>query len=195
MERKTKSARPFVDGGAGADGGAAPACPELQALLVARNRISSWTSLHALDRLPSLCEVRLTGNPLTEGVSPSIARLEVIARMARLTALNGSSVRAAERRDAEIRYVQLMLAEVDEELGSGQGDAAAAEAARRAVAGRHPRFGPLHEQYGASVTRAGASAGGRARARPGRPSSRCRSSASRRRRASGRRPSGGCRPP
>jgi len=154
----------LVDADSGPDSGSAslPVCPKLEALFVARNRIADWKSLHALDSLPSLCEVRLTGNPLTEGVTPSIARLEIIGRMGRLTALNGSSVRSAERRDAEIRYVQLMLAELDEELKRqpGSDPDAAGDAARRVLADRHPRYVQLYEKYGSSVTRAGSGAGG-----------------------------------
>ena len=161
-----------------AEGFGPEACPRLEALLLARNKITAWTSVNALNRMPSLCEIRLTGNPLVDAFSPSIARLEVIARMERLSTLNGSSVRSTERRDAEIRYLQGILGEVDlamkaDSEGSSSSTRVSSSASHtsetaapppcdidalpptvvEAVGARHPRFKALFAAYGSAIPR------------------------------------------
>ena len=48
----------------------------LEALLLGANRIHSWASVDALDRLPSLRDVRLSDNPLPG--APQELRSEVL---------------------------------------------------------------------------------------------------------------------
>jgi hypothetical protein len=81
--------------------------PHLRCLLLGRNQISDWPSIDALDRFPSLQEVRLSDNFITDtGIA---ARFMIVARIGKLTSLNGSQVRPRERRDSEIRYVRQLL--------------------------------------------------------------------------------------
>ena len=85
-------------------------------------------SVDALDAFPCLAETRLTATPLVD-LNPQ-TRHEVVARVSRLTMLNGSLVGRAERRDAEIRYLRRALDEA-----AGAADAPAAT--------RHPRMTQL----------------------------------------------------
>ena len=89
------------------------------------------SSVDALDGYPALIETRLTGNPVVE-VNPH-TRHEVVARVQRLSMLNGSLIGRAERRDAEIRYLRRAL----DEAGGASG------AADAAVTMRHPRIAQL----------------------------------------------------
>lgn len=59
--------------------------------------------------------------------------MEIIARLGRLTALNGSPVAPAERTDAERYYVSLYA-------GAWRAARAAGDAALRAFRAMHPRF-------------------------------------------------------
>ena len=78
----------------------------LRALLLADNAIDNWDSVDALNDFPSVAEVRLTGNPVTESAA---TRHEIVARVARLSQLNGSLIADQERKDAEIRYLRRVL--------------------------------------------------------------------------------------
>ena len=49
----------------------------LRALLLADNAIDDWDSVDALNDFPSVAEVRLTGNPVTESAA---TRHEIVAR-------------------------------------------------------------------------------------------------------------------
>jgi hypothetical protein len=81
----------------------------LRCLLLGGNQISDWPSLDALDRFPSLQEVRLSENPITDAGNGAAARFMILARIGKLTSLNGSQVKPRERRDSEIRYVRQLL--------------------------------------------------------------------------------------
>jgi hypothetical protein len=87
----------------------------------------------ALDAFPSLTETRLTGNPVVDA-NPN-TRHKVVARVQRLTMLNGSLVGRAERRDAEIRYLRRAL----DEAGGAEAVAVAGAAAME----KHPRMAEL----------------------------------------------------
>jgi len=117
------------------------AFPELKSLLVGENALDSWRSVDALDSFPKLEEVRLSGNPLADG---ALARHEIIARVSRLTVLNGSTVGVAERKDSEIRYLRRALQSLKE--------CAADEDARRQVAETNPRIDDLVRAHGDLVT-------------------------------------------
>jgi hypothetical protein len=81
--------------------------PNLRCLLLGRNQLSDWPSIDALDQFPSLQEVRLSDNPITD--TGLAARFMIVARIGKLTSLNGSQVKPRERRDSEIRYVRQLL--------------------------------------------------------------------------------------
>lgn len=143
--------------------------PTLRALSLGGNPLASWADVDALgdgDRLPSLTELRLQRNPVLAEVSPPVARRTVVARLARLTTLNGSAVRRAERDTAERAYLRQCLLAALEQAGAG-GDAGNSEASdprARAARGEiallpdavmadlrraHPRFDALVAKHGA----------------------------------------------
>ncbi|KAG0628577.1 hypothetical protein M758_1G036700 [Ceratodon purpureus] len=93
------------------EGGRASLTPfsTLRCLLLGGNQISDWPSVDALDQFPSLQEVRLSDNPITDSGNGMAARFMIVARIGKLTSLNGSQVKPRERRDSEIRYVRQLL--------------------------------------------------------------------------------------
>ena len=131
----------------------------LRALLLADNAIDDWDSVDALNDFPSIAEVRLTGNPVTESAA---TRHEIVARVARLSQLNGSLIADQERKDAEIRYLRRVLglvksAEGAEGAAGGEAEGAAARAPQRgteAVQAMHPRLKALVDSYGELSTHA-----------------------------------------
>ncbi|KAK9831076.1 hypothetical protein WJX74_002445 [Apatococcus lobatus] len=83
----------------------------LRMLTLGSNKLQAWQSIIALDGFTSLKELRVSGNPvILAGGSGS--RYEVIARVGRLQKLNGSAISAAERQDAEIRYLRRAMGDV-----------------------------------------------------------------------------------
>ena len=78
----------------------------LRHLMLRGNPLSEWASVDALDRFPSLHELRLAETPLTSSMPGAASRRTLIARVARLVALNGSEVRPREREDAERFYLR-----------------------------------------------------------------------------------------
>lgn len=83
--------------------------PTLRCLLLGRNKLSDWSSIDALDRFPSLQEVRLSDNPITVPGNGMATRYMIVARIGKLSSLNGSEVKPRERRDSEIRYARHLL--------------------------------------------------------------------------------------
>jgi tubulin-specific chaperone E len=145
----------------------------LVGLFLADNAIEDWESIDCLDNFPNLTEVRVSGNPVVESAA---TRHEIVARVSRLTQLNGSLIADQERKDAEIRYLRRVLGlvktselakdgkEVDVVSKDGGGtaeedappsDAAsavpstrAAQTGSEAVAANHPRLKALLGSYG-----------------------------------------------
>ncbi len=74
------------------------------------------------------------------GMTTHLPALQVIGRVSGLTLLNGSDVKARERHDAELRYLQNVMSQL-EQLG-GTEERAAAQL-------QHPRLKPLLAHYGA----------------------------------------------
>lgn len=131
--------------------GGRPAFAALQALLLGCCQLSQWRVVCDLDRFPALHELRINGNPLLHGAK-SGGRFEVIGRVSRLTWLNGAEVKARERRDGELRYLQNVLAEVE--------DCGADAAAAAAIKAQHPRLAALVQQYGQVLVAASRSSSG-----------------------------------
>lgn len=124
----------------------------LNALLLANNAVDGWDSVDALNDFPQLAEVRLTGNPVTASAA---TRHEIVARVARLSSLNGSLIADQERKDAEIRYLRRVLGLVKgaEAAGGSGPDGApgtdrAPQSGSEAVAALHPRMQALIGSYG-----------------------------------------------
>eukprot|EP00249_Psilotum_nudum_P006771 c20044_g1_i1 orf=398-2047(-) len=81
----------------------------LRCLLLGGNAIQDWESVDSLNLFPNLTEVRLSENPITDLSVGGASRYMLIARLAKITMLNGSEVKQRERRDAEIRYVHFVM--------------------------------------------------------------------------------------
>ncbi|KAJ7519701.1 hypothetical protein O6H91_20G051600 [Diphasiastrum complanatum] len=107
---------------------------KLRSLLIGRNKIEDWTSVDALDSFPSLVDIRLSENPLTDPTLGGAPRYILIARLSKVTHLNGSEVRQRERLDSEIRYVRHVLSS----MRSGM-----CEDIKR----QHPRFEYLQKHH------------------------------------------------
>ncbi|TPX68031.1 hypothetical protein SpCBS45565_g03407 [Spizellomyces sp. 'palustris'] len=78
---------------------------ELTTLNISNNQITSWTSIHALNSFPALVELRLRRNPVLDDVPSNDLHPLLIARLAKLTILNGSTLTPRERSDAELYYL------------------------------------------------------------------------------------------
>ena len=74
----------------------------LRELSVASNRIGDWAQVTKLAQwfAPSLKALRISGNPVLEGLSPARQRIAVLARVSGLELLNGSVIRPVELREA-----------------------------------------------------------------------------------------------
>jgi hypothetical protein len=116
----------------------------LKTLLLGDNALSAWSSVDALNAFPKLEDVRLSGNPFA---SASSSRHEIIARVDKLVALNGSTVSTAERKDSEIRYLRRVLQQLKEVSIEG-------DSARVRVTEENPRVDALVAKHGDLVTHA-----------------------------------------
>jgi hypothetical protein len=115
----------------------------LSTLMLGSNQLSSWHSIDALNTFPHLSDLRISDNLLKPTFSSSShggdLRYETIARLGRVSRLNGSDVSRGERRDAEIMYLKKII------------DAMAAVAASSTIESlkaQHPRYDQLVKIYG-----------------------------------------------
>ena len=70
------------------------------------NKITSWNSVHNLNSFPALLEIRLKLNPVTDSIEELDKRaIFLLARLCKVTRLNGSSISEKRRNDAEIYYL------------------------------------------------------------------------------------------
>ncbi|BFZ61903.1 hypothetical protein YB2330_002981 [Saitoella coloradoensis] len=103
----------------------------LTALDLSRNQIPTWPDIDALNALPSLSSLRIAHNPLYTPTRDreNVARMELIARLPNVREVNGTEVRGQERVQAELWY----LARAERE------------------AGEWTRLAELRAKYGASM--------------------------------------------
>ncbi|GBG34224.1 Tubulin-specific chaperone E [Hondaea fermentalgiana] len=124
--------------GSGTQGGSQP-FRSLETLLLCRTRITSWTSVDALNKFPAIKEARLQGSPLIAAAgNAGAARQTVIARVKGFVRLNGSEVSPRERSDAERLYLKRVAAALTS-LSGPERDAKLAE---------HPRYDELVAEHG-----------------------------------------------
>ncbi|KAH9323023.1 hypothetical protein KI387_017662 [Taxus chinensis] len=102
----------------------------LRCLLLGGNKIEDWASLDALNNFPSLMEVRLSDNPISDPTKGGASRYILIARLSKIVMLNGSEVKLRERKDSEIRYLRLVMT-------TRQGKS------QEEILQQHPRFSEL----------------------------------------------------
>ena len=130
----------------------------LERLMLGHNRLDNWSVADELDRFPALKDVRLSGNPLTSLSSSTTTnsengggmgvRYETVARISKLTMLNGGDVSAAERWDAELAYLRRLtdeLAAAKAKDDSSDGDQSSSGIL---LLKAHPKFAALSAKYG-----------------------------------------------
>mmetsp|Transcript_20879 Transcript_20879/g.37335 ORF Transcript_20879/g.37335 Transcript_20879/m.37335 type:complete len:593 (-) Transcript_20879:688-2466(-) len=142
----------------------------LECLLLGNCQIQRWSDVDCLAVLRNLRDLRLSGNPVLSK-APSGGRFQVIARLPQLTCLNAAEVRPRERRDSELRYLQMIGMEMETALRafkrSGGGvseDPKTLENQEKevldSVLARHPRAKELQAVHGPIVlSKSGESAG------------------------------------
>jgi hypothetical protein len=101
---KNKLSRIFqsVNGTESSEKGSDP-FPSLSCLLLGANNIGDLASVDALNGFPQLVDIRLSENPISDPVRGGVPRFVLVARLTKVQVLNGSEVRAREKKDSEIR--------------------------------------------------------------------------------------------
>ncbi|KAM5206184.1 tubulin-specific chaperone E isoform 1-T2 [Hipposideros larvatus] len=120
--------------------------PSLQYLVLNDNRISQWSSINELDKLPSLQALSCLRNPLTEGSKAETARQFIIASIGQLQTLNRCQILPEERRGAELDYRKAFGNEWRK--AGGHQDPAQNRPNEEFLAA-HPRYQSLCLKYGA----------------------------------------------
>ncbi|CAH8359323.1 unnamed protein product [Eruca vesicaria subsp. sativa] len=83
--------------------------PSLRCLLLGANNIGDLASIDALNVFPKLVDIRLSDNPITDLARDGVPRYVLVARLTKVQVLNGSEVRAREKKESEIRYVRMVI--------------------------------------------------------------------------------------
>lgn len=112
-----------------------PPFEKLQVLLLGSNEIDEFPSVDSLNLFPSLMDVRLSDNPIADPAKGGAPRFVLVARLGKVEILNGSEVSPRERKEAEIRYVRLVM---------GKAESNNPEDIKRL----HPRFAELKAFHG-----------------------------------------------
>ena len=85
----------------------------LSTISLSRNSISSWESINELNRLQSLRQLNMKGNPIDGGMATfENWGHKVVARIAELTHLNRVKIDRFDRRGAEIDYLKACAPEL-----------------------------------------------------------------------------------
>ncbi|XP_038876773.1 tubulin-folding cofactor E [Benincasa hispida] len=112
----------------------------LRCLFLGGNNIDDLASIDFLNSFPQLIDIRLSENPIADPTKGGIPRYVLIARLSKVQIINGSEVTPRERRDSEIRYVRMVMSNMDSDP----------EETLRL----HPRFEELKNFYGIEDNRA-----------------------------------------
>uniref|UniRef100_A0A671GC59 Tubulin folding cofactor E n=1 Tax=Rhinolophus ferrumequinum TaxID=59479 RepID=A0A671GC59_RHIFE len=120
--------------------------PSLQYLVLNDNRISQWSFINELDKLPSLQALSCLRNPLTEGSGAETARQFIIARIGQLQTLNKCKILPEERRGAELDY-RKAFGNAWKKAGGHQDPAQ--NRPNEEFLAAHPRYQSLCLKYGA----------------------------------------------
>uniref|UniRef100_A0A1D1YDC0 Tubulin-specific chaperone E n=1 Tax=Anthurium amnicola TaxID=1678845 RepID=A0A1D1YDC0_9ARAE len=107
----------------------------LRCLLLGCNEVEDLASIDSLNSFPNLMDIRLSENPVADPARGGVPRFVLVARLSKVTMLNGSEVTSRERRESEIRYVRLVMAKLQFDD---------AEEIKRL----HPRFAELKIRHG-----------------------------------------------
>eukprot|EP00076_Gallus_gallus_P048955 XP_423980.4 LOW QUALITY PROTEIN: tubulin-specific chaperone E [Gallus gallus] len=121
--------------------------PSLKHLAINDNKISQWSSINELDKLPSLQVLECRNNPLMDTEkNPETLRQLIIAKISQLEVLNKSQIFPDERRGAELDYRKIFGKEWL--AAGGHWDPARNKPSEEFLAA-HPRYPSLCLQYGA----------------------------------------------
>uniref|UniRef100_A0A0E0KXI6 CAP-Gly domain-containing protein n=1 Tax=Oryza punctata TaxID=4537 RepID=A0A0E0KXI6_ORYPU len=75
---------------------------------------SCLNELHLMtNRIKIMMDVRLSDNPVADPAKGGVPRFVLIARLGKIKILNGSEISPRERREAEIRYVRLVMGKAE----------------------------------------------------------------------------------
>ena len=117
---------------------------QLESISLAETRIAAWSDIDALNHYSHLQELRLQNVPLTETEGSRFVRMMAIARIEKLAHMNGSVVRAVERRDSEKMYLKNAFVSAMQQV-----DAPASENAMQTYLHSHwPRYAALCKVHG-----------------------------------------------
>ncbi|XP_010427979.1 PREDICTED: tubulin-folding cofactor E-like [Camelina sativa] len=119
--------------------------PSLRCLLLGANNIDDLASIDALNVFPKLVDIRLSDNPITDPARGGVPRFVLIARLTKVQVLNGSEVRAREKKDSEIRYVRMVMTKPTD---------------KSEIELLHPRFDELKKRHGIEDERASTKSSG-----------------------------------
>ncbi|XP_071957829.1 tubulin-specific chaperone cofactor E-like protein isoform X2 [Antedon mediterranea] len=86
---------------------------ELKCLNMSKTCLNNWNELEKLRKLPKLCDLRIKGIPLMDGLTESHRRQHTVARLPMIKTLNGSSVSETEREAAERAFLRFYLPRED----------------------------------------------------------------------------------
>ncbi|KAF8115412.1 hypothetical protein N665_0027s0028 [Sinapis alba] len=108
--------------------------PSLRCLLLGANNIGDLASVDALNVFPKLVDIRLSDNPVTDLARDGVPRYVLVARLTKVQMLNGSEVRAREKKESEIRYVRMVMSKFNNKPEE--------------IELLHPRFNELKKLHG-----------------------------------------------
>ncbi|KAM9241296.1 tubulin-specific chaperone E isoform 2-T3 [Leptosomus discolor] len=120
--------------------------PSLKHLAIKDNKISQWSSINELDKLPSLRSLQCHNNPLMDTEkNPETLRQLIIAKISQLEVLNKSEILPAERKGAELDYRKIFGS--DWLAAGGHWNPEKNKPSEEFLAA-HPRYPSLCVQYG-----------------------------------------------
>ncbi|NXD79779.1 TBCE protein, partial [Halcyon senegalensis] len=121
--------------------------PSLKHLVIKDNKISQWSSINELDKLPSLLSLQCHNNPFMDTEkNPETLRQLIIAKISQLEVLNKSEILPAERKGAELDYRKIFGK--DWLAAGGNWDPEKNKPSDEFLAA-HPRYPSLCLKYGA----------------------------------------------
>ncbi|XP_025190549.1 tubulin-specific chaperone E isoform X1 [Melanaphis sacchari] len=118
--------------------------PSLKFLMISDNDLLYFESLCELNKLPTLCSLRIQNNPLLKGMSVSNYTLQIIARIANLTMLNGTMITLKERQNNERDFLKDLDMIWHRQLKSAE--------ERAEFLTKHPRYMELIAKYGSDYS-------------------------------------------
>ncbi|XP_035755555.1 tubulin-specific chaperone E isoform X3 [Egretta garzetta] len=121
--------------------------PSLKRLAINDNKISQWSSINELDKLPSLRSLQCHNNPFMDTEkNPETLRQLIIAKISQLEVLNKSEILPTERKGAELDYRKIFG---NDWLAAGGNWNPEKNKPSEEFLAAHPRYPSLCLKYGA----------------------------------------------